>query len=278
MTKGIRLLTLVAASFIAATPALTQEFKPQVGQAGKDVIWVPTPDEVVDRMLNMAQATANDIVYDLGSGDGKIVIAAAKKFGARATGFEFNPDMVRLSQRNAQAAGVADKATFRQADIFQSDITPATVITMYLLPSLNLKLRPQLLNMRPGTRVVSHSFDMDEWKADEISTIDGRRAYLWIVPASVAGFWTVETSVAGGSGKYDITFDQRFQGIDGLVRLGGIQAGLRQARLTGASISFGVIDEQGVRRDFSGVVSGNKMEGSYSTDKGLTGRWSAAKK
>ncbi len=123
----------------------------------------------------MAQVTANDIVFDLGSGDGKIVIAAARKFGARATGFEFNPDMVKLSQRNAQAAGVADGATFRQADIFQSDITPATVITMYLLPSLNLKLRPQLLQMRPGTRIVSHSFDMDEWRPDETSTIDGRR-------------------------------------------------------------------------------------------------------
>jgi hypothetical protein len=263
------------AAFVSMAPAAEQEFRPQVGQAGKDVIWVPTPDEVVERMLRMAQTSATDIVYDLGSGDGKIVIAAARMFGARATGFEFNPEMVKLSQRNAQAAGVADKTSFRQADIFQSDLSPATVITMYLLPSLNLKLRPQLLKLRPGTRIVSHSFDMDDWKPDEISTVDGRRAHMWYVPAPVAGAWTLTTNDAAGSARFEILLDQRYQMLDGYVRLGRVQAGLRQARLTGATINFTIVDDQGLRRDFTGTVNGAGMDGRYLTDKGQEGRWSA---
>lgn len=265
----------LAAAFMSMAPAAEPEFRPQIGQPGKDVIWVPTPDEVVERMLRMAQTTSADIVYDLGSGDGKIVIAAARSFGARATGFEFNPEMVKLSLRNAQAAGVTDKASFRQADIFQIDISPATVVTMYLLPSLNLKLRPQLLNLRPGTRVVSHSFDMDDWQPDEISTVEGRRSHMWYVPAPVAGAWTVTTNDTAGSARFEIMLDQRYQILDGYVRLGRVVAGLRQPRLTGAAISFTIVDDQGVRRDFTGTVNGASMDGRYLTDKGQEGRWSA---
>lgn len=271
-------LALTAVFLVAAAPAWAQEFKPQVGQAGKDVIWVPTPDDVVDRMLRMAQTTANDIVFDLGSGDGKIVIAAAKKFDARATGLEYNPDMVKLSQRNAQAAGVGDKAVFRQADVFQSDFSQATVVTMYLLPSLNLKLRPTILQMRPGTRIVSHSFDMDEWKPDETSLVDNRRAFMWYVPAQVAGSWTLDTTGSGGNARYDVVMDQRFQVIEGSVRLGKNLAGLRQPRLAGAAIGFAFVDDEGVRRDFTGTVAGGKMEGAYRTDAGAEGRWSAVKR
>jgi len=177
--KGI-LWALAAALFAAAPAAYAQQkdFKPHVGQQGKDVVWVPTPDEVVERMLNMAQTKPEDYVIDLGAGDGKIAIAAAKKFGARALGIEYNPDMAALAQRNAQAAGVVGKAQIVQGDIFVTDFTQATVLTMYLLPSLNMKLRPQILAMRPGTRVVAHAFNMEDWEADESSDVDGRRVSL----------------------------------------------------------------------------------------------------
>jgi SAM-dependent methyltransferase len=274
MTPFVRLIPAIAFSFLIAAPASAQKFEPQVGQAGKDVIWVPSPDDIVDRMLTMAQVTSNDLVIDLGSGDGKIAIAAAKKFGARAMGIEYNPDMVKLSQANAQAAGVAQKASFRQADIFASDFSQATVITMYLLPGLNMKLRPQILSMRPGTRVASHSFSMEDWVADEISTLDGRRAYFWVVPSNVQGGWAVD---AGGQ-RLDLTLEQTFQKINGTVALGVLQAGLREPRLRGFNISFAYVDTAGVRRDFTGRVNGTRMEGSFRDEKGAEGRWTAAKK
>jgi methyltransferase family protein len=273
MTPLIRFALLCL--FLAAAPAGAQKFEPHVGQAGKDVIWVPTPDEVVDRMLTMAQVTPNDFVMDLGSGDGRTVIAAVKKFGARATGIEFNPDMVKLSQENAQKAGVAERATFRRADIFATDISQATVITLYLLPALNMRLRPQILAMRPGTRVASHSFTMEDWEPDEVSTLDGRRAYFWIVPANVMGSWQLD---AGGH-KSELSLEQTFQKLSGGVSLSGTaSAGLREARLRGADISFSYVDAAGLRRDFAGRVSGNKMEGSFRDEKGGEGRWSATKK
>jgi hypothetical protein len=254
------------------------QFQPQVGQAGKDVIWVPTPDDVVDRMLTMAQVTPQDFVMDLGAGDGKIAIAAAKKFGARAVGIEYNPDMVKHGNANATAAGVAGngqgKALIRHADIFQTDFSQATVVTLYLLPALNMKLRPQLLAMRPGTRVVSHSFSMEDWEADEISTLDGRRAYFWMVPANVMGNWTLEAN----NQRLDMTLDQTFQKINGSVTLTPIHAGLRDAKMRGPFIQFGLVDQTGVRRDFTGRVNGQKMEGSFRDEKGGEGRWSASKK
>lgn len=170
----------------ASINASAQEFEPSIGQEGKDVIWVPTPDSLVEAMLDVAKVTPSDYVIDLGSGDGRIVIAAAKR-GARAVGFEFNPDMVALSRRNAEKEGVSDKATFVNADLFESDFSKATVITMYLLPQLNLKLRPKLLDLKPGTRIVSHAFTMGEWNPDKTVEREGRTAYLWIVPAKTEG-------------------------------------------------------------------------------------------
>jgi SAM-dependent methyltransferase len=254
-----------------------QQFQPQVGQAGKDVIWVPTPDEVVDRMLTMAQVKPNDTVYDLGAGDGKIAIAAAKKFGARSYGIEYNPDMARYAQNNAQKAGVAGKAQIVNGDIFATDFSKATVITMYLLPSLNIKLRPTILAMRPGTRVVSHSFTMDEWSPDETSSISGRQAYFWVVPANVNGKWGVELT-GGSSDKVEVVFDQRFQKIEGWAVFGTIQAGLREATLRGPDIHFAYVDQAGVRRDLAGRVDGARMEGSYRADNGTEGRWSASRR
>jgi precorrin-6B methylase 2 len=277
MTLFARAAALAVALLLptAAFAQAAKPYEPQVGQAGKDVIWVPTPDEVVDRMLTMAQVTKDDVVYDLGAGNGKIAIAAAKKFGARATGIEYNPDMAKHAQGNVVAAGVQDKARILQGDIFATNFSEATVVTMYLLPGLNMRLRPTLLAMKPGTRVVSHSFTMEDWEADEISSMDGRRAYFWVVPAQVGGSWQLET----GSDKRELSFEQRFQKIEGNVSLGAAtQGGLREAHLRGFNIGFALVDAAGVLRSYTGRVTNGRMEGSWRGDNGSEGRWSAAKK
>ncbi len=275
MQYAMKFTALLAASLLFALPASAQKpYEPQVGQSGKDVIWVPTPDEVVDRMLRMAQVTPNDLVYDLGAGDGKIAIAAAKKFGARSVGVEYDADMAKHAQGNVEKAGVAARARIVKGDIFATDFSQATVVTMYLLPGLNLKLRPTILSMRPGTRVVSHSFTMEDWEADEISSMDGRRAYFWLVPANVNGGWTLES----GNEKAELSFEQKFQKIEGTVGLGQTQGGLREARLRGFNISFSYVDSNGVKRDYTGRITGGRMEGSLRADNGTEERWSATKK
>jgi len=193
------LLSICAASvFAQAQPAKKADksaYEPMVGQEGKDVVWVPTSQALVNRMLDMAKLTASDIHFDLGSGDGRTVITAAKR-GANATGVEYNPDMVTLSRRNAQKEGVGEKAKFIQGDIFETDFSKATVLTLFLLPELNVKLRPKILDMKPGTRVVSNSFTMGDWQADRTQNVNEKEgctayctAYLWIVPAKVEGKW-----------------------------------------------------------------------------------------
>jgi SAM-dependent methyltransferase len=268
---------LAVASLLLALPAAAQQpkpYEPQVGQAGKDVIWVPTPDEVVNRMLRMAQVTKDDLVFDLGAGDGKIAIAAAK-IGARSVGVEYNPEMARHAQSNVEKAGVGSRARIIQGDIFKTDFTQATVITMYLLPALNMKLRPQILQMRPGTRIVSHSFTMEDWEPDETSNMDGRRAYFWVVPANINGGWTLDST----GDKHELSIEQKFQKIDGTIGLGHTQGGLRHARLSGFVISFSFVDNAGAKRDYSGrVVSGTRMEGGWKGDDGKEGRWVATKK
>jgi hypothetical protein len=278
MIPNARWIAALATLLLVFNAAAQTRFEPQVGQAGKDVIWVPTPDDVVDRMLTMAQVTPKDFVMDLGAGDGKIAIAAARKFGARAVGIEYNPEMVKHANANAAAAGVAGngagKALIRHGDIFQTDFSQATVITLYLLPALNMKLRPQLLAMRPGTRVVSHSFTMEDWQADEVSSMDGRRAYFWIVPAQVMGNWTLDVN----GQKIDMTLEQVFQKISGTLTLQPIHAGLRDAKLHGSAISFSFVGQDGVRRDLAGRVNGGRMEGTFRDEKGGQGRWTASKK
>jgi SAM-dependent methyltransferase len=266
-----------AAALATAAHGQTEKkdgFQPQVGQAGKDVIWVPTPDDLVERMLRMAQTTPNDFVVDLGSGDGRTVIAAAKKFGARSMGIEYNPDMVDLSNRNAAREGVTAKAKFIRGDIFETDFSQATVVTMYLLPGLNVKLRPRILDMKPGTRVVSHQFNMEDWQPDETTNLDGRRAYFWLVPAKVQGNWRVQS----GADAWDLTLEQKYQVLEGSVKFGSINAGLRETRLAGERISFAFVDSAGVKREFAGRVSGNAMEGTVKPDNGPEARWTAAKR
>ncbi len=196
-------VTLTAAVAQAQTAAPTQKpYEPQSGQAGKDVVWVPTPQALVEKMLDMAKATPQDFVMDLGSGDGRTVITAAKR-GIRAMGIEYNPDMVELSKKNAAAAGVTDKATFMKADLFETDFSKASVITMFLLPSINMKLRPKILDLKPGTRVVSNSFTMEDWEPDQTEVVkDDCTSYctalLWIVPAKVEGIVVAAARGTGG--------------------------------------------------------------------------------
>jgi SAM-dependent methyltransferase len=271
---GSILLALALAAMPAAAQQGDKDYAPTVGQAGKDVIWVPTPPELVEKMLRMARITSNDFLIDLGSGDGRIAIAAAKKFGAGSMGIEYNPDMVALSNREARRQGVADKVRFIKADIFESDFSRATIISMYLLPDLNLKLRPRILDLKPGTRVVSHQFNMDEWRPDETAEIDNRLAHLWIVPAKVEGTWALRTE--GSAQNRELSLRQMFQFLAGRLKNGTAAVELAEARLRGDQISFTVI-EGNVRRDFSGRVQGNTMEGSVSSTGAPDQKWSASR-
>jgi hypothetical protein len=260
----------------AAQPAAgSSNFVPQVGQQGKDVIWVPTPDQLVDRMLRMAQVTPNDFVVDLGSGDGKIVIAAARDFKARSLGVEFNPDMVGVARRNAEKAGVSNLAKFEQGDIFLFDYSAATVVTMYLLPGLNMKLRPTLLKMKPGTRLVTHQFTMGSWEPDDSTTVDGRPGYLWIVPASVGGGWKLTTTDGRGAGETNLSFTQVFQNVSATARMSSMEGRLRAVKLSGDLLNFELMDDRGVLRTYSGRVAGDRIEGSTRAVDGATGTFVA---
>lgn len=263
-------MTYSALALAQAQPA-KKEFEPMSGQSGKDVVWVPSPQALVDRMLDMAKLTPADIHYDLGSGDGRTVITAAKR-GAKAYGIEYNPDMVALAKRNAQKEGVAEQAIFKQGDIFTSDsindYTKATVITLFLLPDLNVKLRPTLLDMKPGTRVVSNSFTMAEWKEDEKISAGGDcsswcTAYLWIVPAKVAGTWKTSRGV--------LTLKQEFQMLSGTLAQGSSNAVIADAKMNASQITFTAGGAQ-----YVGQVNGNTIEGTYKGADG-SGKWSATK-
>jgi precorrin-6B methylase 2 len=226
-------LAFTSAAFAQATstPAKpTEQFEPRVGQPGKDVVWVPTPQALVDKMLDLAKVTPQDFVMDLGSGDGRTVITAAKR-GATAMGIEYNPDMVELSKRAAQKEGVTAKATFVQADLFKTDLSKATVITMFLLPSINMQLRPSLLNLKPGTRIVSNTFTMEDWQADQTESVTDNcsswcTALLWIVPAKVQGTWKTPQG--------NLTLTQEFQMLTGTLNGTAISGG----RMNGDQISF----------------------------------------
>jgi hypothetical protein len=225
-------------------------YQPEVGQEGKDVVWVPTPQALVDKMLDMAKVTPNDYVIDLGSGDGRTVITAAKR-GAKALGIEYNPEMVELSKRNAAKEGVSDRASFVKADLFQSDFSQAQVITMFLLSSINMKLRPKILDLKPGTRIVSNTFDMGEWKPDESATVSGCEtwctAHLWIVPAKVGGNWKLPQG--------ELSIKQTFQTISGTLKSGNVVTPVN-GKLNGDQITF-----TAGKTSYVGRVSGNSMEG-----------------
>ena len=252
-------------------------YEPKRGQAGKDVIWIPTPDAVVQRMLRLAQVTEQDFVIDLGSGDGKIVLAAARE-GAKAHGVEYNPEMVALSQKLARDAGLQERASFEKADIFEMDFSRASVITMYLLPELNLRLRPRIMALKPGTRVVSHSFRMGEWVPDEESIIGAANVCLWIVPANVGGKWHLKLPGQGAQpgaqpgaqlgAAVGLTIAQTFQQFVGDAKFDDTTTSLRQMQLRGDLVSFAFTDARGVLRQFNGKVTGDRIEGTVTTGNG----------
>ena len=254
----------VATTAFGQTQTQTKPFEPQVGQPGKDVVWVPTSQALVDKMLDLAKLGPNDIHYDLGSGDGRTVITAAKR-GARAFGIEYNPDMVELSKKNAAAAGVKeDRATFVKADLFETDFSKATVITMFLLPDINLRLRPKILDMRPGTRIVSNTFTMGEWEADVTETVTEGcttwcTALFWLVPAKVEGAWKMSQ---GG----ELALTQTFQKLSGTLRNGANTTPITDAKMSGEEITF-----KAGNTTYTGRVSGNTIKGTSPNG------WSATK-
>jgi SAM-dependent methyltransferase len=234
-----------------------RDYKPQVGQSGKDVVWVPTPDELVQRMLRMAKVTPQDLVFDLGAGDGKIAIAAGK-LGANAVGIEYNPDMAKLASCLVTAEGVGNKVKIIQGDIFKEDFSKATVITMYLLPELNLCVRHRILGMKPGTRVTSHQFTMGDWEPDETSEFEYRTAYLWIVPARVDGQWVLREP---GGASTTVNLTQNFQKLSGEVVGASAKQPLVGATLRGDQLRFAFNDATGATRTFNGTVRGNELVG-----------------
>jgi SAM-dependent methyltransferase len=247
--------SIQTASDQSARDACEKSFKPSTGQPGKDVVWVPTNDALVKRMLEMAKVTKNDLVYDLGAGDGKIAIAAAKQFGATAVGIEYNPDMAQLAQCMVRAEKVGDKVKVLQGDIFETDFSSATVVTLYLLPELNLRLRPTILKMKPGTRVVSHSFLMDDWRPDESSVSTDGSAYLWIVPADAAGKWTFKQQ--GGKDTFDVELAQTFQKLSGTV--GKSKEEITNGELDGTQIEM-MFSEGDLHTRLKGEVKGDRIE------------------
>jgi precorrin-6B methylase 2 len=255
------IVSVLAVMLFSATAAAQTEqkppYEPQVGQAGKDVVWVPTPQVLVEKMLDLAKVTPQDLVIDLGSGDGRTVITAAKR-GATAIGVEYNPDMVALSQFNAKQAGVADKATITRGDIFEYDFSKANVLTMFLLPSINMKLRPKILDMQPGTRIVTNSFTMEDWEADQTETVTDDctswcTAHLWIVPAKVDGTWQTPSGA--------LTIKQQFQNFSGTLGSTPIPAG----KLRGAEIEFTAGGQK-----YTGTVNGNSMKGTTANGQSWT--------
>ena len=261
-------LVAVTAAGAALAQSAKHDFEPRVGQAGKDVVWVPTAQTLVDKMLDMAKAAPGDYVIDLGSGDGRTVITAARR-GIKAHGIEYNPDMVALSRRNAEDAGVADRATFVHADIFESDFSQATVLTLFLLTDLNIKLRPTILKMKPGTRVVSNTFNMGDWEPDQtVQAPEGCqsfcRAHLWIVPAQADGTWQL--------GESELTLTQKYQALTGKLTTGNVIAPIAKGRLDGDRIAFTAAGTQ-----YTGRVAGTAMEGTATTS-GAEASWRATRK
>jgi SAM-dependent methyltransferase len=253
--------------FSFAASALAQEsqfgdelYRPQLRQPGKDVMWLPTPEAMVTRMLEAAKTTRDDVVYDLGAGDGRIPIAAARQFGASAVGIEYDGSLAALARRNAERAGVSDRVTIIQGDIFAEDFSKATVVTLYLLPDLNQQLRARLLEMKPGTRIVSHLWDMGEWEPDDTLRAGDSEAFVWVVPAAVGGQWRVPE----GNGQWEALIDitQRFQRIGGTVTIRGKTQPLLGAFVRGPTLGFTYVAPDGGVRSVRARVDGDAFEGS----------------
>jgi hypothetical protein len=267
-TFGLGSLILCAVLFLQACSVLQPEtYAPKRGQMGKDVMWLPTGDDLIVKMLQAAKVGPQDELVDLGAGDGKIPIAAARHFGARAWGIEYNKDLAALAQRNAQRAGVANRVRIVHGDIFKEDFSKATVVTMYLLEELNAQLRPAILAMKPGTRVLSHNFSMGDWEPDEVITASNTTGYFWTVPANVAGLWSLsgldEKSLA------TVKLDQSFQRLGGSLSMRGKTQNVLGARMEGAMLHFSFINEDGLLKSVKALVNGNALSGEVTGPYGM---------
>jgi hypothetical protein len=253
----------LACSSTAAPATGASAYEPVRGQAGKDVIWIPTPEGLIDKMLTAAKVSDQDKLFDLGAGDGIIAITAARKYGAQAVGIEYNPDMAQFARRKVAEAGMTDKVRIITGDIFQEDFSSASVVTLYLMPHLNLKLRPILLKMKPGTRVVSHAFTMGEWEPDETMSHQHSQAFFWVVPAQIEGAW-VMTGLEGGPMRMSLS--QTFQNIGGILTRGGQTHAMVGARLRGDEVKFQFITQDRKVHAFSGRVEGRRITGTVVSD------------
>jgi len=248
---------------LASTTTPSAEYKPQVGQEGKDVIWVPTPEGLIDKMLAAAKVNDQDTLFDLGAGDGIIAITAARKYGAKSVGIEYNPDMAQFARRKVAEAGLTDKVKIITGDIFQEDFSSATVVTLYLMPHLNMKLRPILLKMKPGTRVVSNTFTMGDWEPDETVFDQHWKGFFWVVPAQIEGAW-VMTGMEGGPLRLNLS--QSFQNIGGTLTRGGQTLALVGAKLRGDEVKFQFITPDRKVHAFSGRLEGRRLTGTVVAD------------
>jgi SAM-dependent methyltransferase len=253
----------IVVSLTAALPVAAQSpdtWRPSRGQPGKDVMWLPTSDELVAQLLGTARVGPNDLVYDLGAGDGKIAIAAARQYGARAVGIEYNPRLAEFARHNVERAGVTDRVSIRQGDLFQIDFSEATVVTLYLLEELNHQLRPTLLAMRPGTRVVSNSFAMGDWEPDRVIRVGTQTGYYWLVPARVAGEWLVE-GLPGDQPSARLRLVQRYQRLAGTLEWRGRVQPLLSPALEGARLEFRFVDESDLMRTLQLELRADRLEG-----------------
>ena len=257
-----------AVCWLQACSVLQPEtYVPQRGQMGKDVMWLPTSDDLVLKMLDAAKVGPQDDLVDLGAGDGKIPIAAARQFGARAWGIEYNKDLAALAQRNAQRAGVAERVRIVHGDIFKEDFSKATVVTMYLLEELNAQLRPTILAMKPGTRVLSNTFSMGDWEPDQVIRVTNGTGYFWTVPANVAGLWTL--SGLDEKGNATLKLDQNFQRVGGTLTLQGKTQNLLGARMEGSALHFSFINADGLLKAVKVLVNGQVLSGEVTGPYGM---------
>jgi hypothetical protein len=256
-------LLISGMNFAYATTPAAPSYTPVQGQAGKDVIWIPTPEGLIDKMLTAAKVTDKDKLFDLGAGDGIIAITAARKYGAQSVGIEYNPDMAQFARRKVAEAGMNDKVRIITGDIFQEDFSSATVVTLYLMPHLNLKLRPTLLKMKPGTRVVSHAFTMGDWEPDETMSFNHTQGYFWVVPAQIDGSWVMN---GFDGGPIRVNLSQSFQNIGGTLTRGGQSFAMLGAKLRGDEVKFQFITPDRKVHAFSGRVEGGRLTGKVVTD------------